>query len=314
MTTTSLGCHPSCDLTLPEIGKAVVRTKFDFCQKLSVLAISVKTGGKFNLETFIENNDMEIRPIRNNYWQLNLRVRFEETQSSGSHFVQACIENVRTQNLTCFMNGTLPTDKSTCSNVRNQANGSGFLWVLLCIIIITCLLMIGVSLFTIMHRFYSSHKSSGSRKPSNNSIKKFSAPRRPNSVLVHEPNSCLLSPHFFTDQRLDVIEEESIDVKSVASSSGVESGGLRETNEQRKHSAGSPNGLPSIGPSLTAQKASLLYQKDQVILPMDLTRARLNSQPLIFPASPSNESLKRLQLSKQQENQLPSLMNSNFFV
>ncbi|KAI6243752.1 hypothetical protein M3Y99_00038900 [Aphelenchoides fujianensis] len=47
----ALSCFPSCEVSLPEIGSAAVRSKFDACQIPPVLSISVKTDGKLTFGT-----------------------------------------------------------------------------------------------------------------------------------------------------------------------------------------------------------------------------------------------------------------------
>lgn len=71
-----------------------------------------QSGGKFTINTFLTGNGVEIRPIRNNRWELHLRVNFRKT--SSGHHAEACFENARTGNLTCFMNTTLHGDSSAC--------------------------------------------------------------------------------------------------------------------------------------------------------------------------------------------------------
>ncbi|CAD5234953.1 unnamed protein product [Bursaphelenchus xylophilus] len=271
-------CLPGCEVILPEIGTATVKTKFDACQSPAVLSFSVRSDGKITSHTFAAGNELEIRPLRNNYWQLNLRVRLRSV--GDSHHAEACMETVRTGNLTCFMNGVIPDSASECSEGRHEAN-SGFLVVLLCVILVTCLLMIGVAVCTIMHRFYSQQKSGGSRKNSSTSTEKGS----PQCPLVGDKNTvCSLK---FPEDRLEVITEEEDEKEFTSECSEVNGNDkLSEaiTEEVSNHSSG--QGTPTSG-----HRASFIYKKDQVILPTQLQAQRRNSQPLIFPIESPKKAL-----------------------
>ncbi|CAD5227668.1 unnamed protein product [Bursaphelenchus okinawaensis] len=264
-------CIPGCEVILPEIGTASVKTKFDACQSPAVLSFSVRSDGKVTSHTFAAGNELEVRPLRNNYWQLNLRVRLRAV--GESHHAEACMETVRTGNLTCFMNGVIPDSASECSHDRHEAN-SGFFMVLLCVILVTCLLMIGVAVCTIMHRFYSQQKSGGSRKNSSISNGKGSM----HCSLVKDPSTvCSLK---FPEDRLEVIteEEDEKDFNSESDHNINDKLSDAVTEEVSNHSSGS--GTPTSG-----HRASFLYKKDQVILPTQIQAQRRNSQPFMFPIS-----------------------------
>ncbi|KAI6191243.1 hypothetical protein M3Y97_00207200 [Aphelenchoides bicaudatus] len=301
-------CSPSCDVRLNLVGKTSVRPKLDICQSPAVLTFNIKNNGKLASPTFIPGNDMEVRPIFSNQWELNLRVNFTET--NGVHHAKACFEDLRSGNLTCFLNGTLSGDNSSCSSNRNGQANSDFLWILLCVILITCLLFIGISVFTIMSKFNSSQKSSNSRRPSKLSIEKITVPRKSsNSISTplsnSDSNTYLLSPNYYFDERLAVIaevdEKDQVSETSLSHFESSNSINQRLEQEKRKLSAESANRnkQPMLAPTSAVQKATIICQKDQVILPQNLSYARRNSQPLIFPTSASLDSLQKRQQQPQ---------------
>jgi hypothetical protein len=66
---------------------------------------------------------MEIRPMLNTYHeQLNLQVKYTQTQN-GAHHVLAGFEEIKSGNITYFMNDTISVDASTC--IQNGKNSAG---------------------------------------------------------------------------------------------------------------------------------------------------------------------------------------------
>lgn len=61
-------------------------------------------------------NNVEVRQLDRRL-ELNLRVNFKEI--AGVHHASACLEDIRTGNLSCFLNSTLESDASLCAINRN---------------------------------------------------------------------------------------------------------------------------------------------------------------------------------------------------
>jgi hypothetical protein len=68
-------------------------------------------------ELFVAGNDVEVRPVLVNRLELNLRVNFKKV--AGVHRAEACLEEIRSGNISCFLNSTLDGDASLCSVSRN---------------------------------------------------------------------------------------------------------------------------------------------------------------------------------------------------
>uniref|UniRef100_A0A915EMR9 Uncharacterized protein n=1 Tax=Ditylenchus dipsaci TaxID=166011 RepID=A0A915EMR9_9BILA len=139
------GCYPSCNLSLPRIGTVSILSRLDVCKSPAILTLSVMSDGRRSLNTFVAGNQQqEVRTIGNEYWPMHLRVSFSRVEQYDEHFVEACIETVRTGNISCFMNGFLPLESGAtdCSTHKSDSN---FPMVLLCIILATCFLMIGIT-------------------------------------------------------------------------------------------------------------------------------------------------------------------------
>ncbi|KAH7719039.1 hypothetical protein AAVH_13504 [Aphelenchoides avenae] len=263
-----MSCFPSCEVPLPRIGHASVYTEVDVCKDPAILTLRITSDGRRSTSTFVAGNAQEVtRIIGNDYWPLHLRVRFQNAADFTGHHVKACLDTPATGNSTCFM------DMST-----------GFPLLLLCVILATCLLMVGVAIVTVVHRFYGSQKSPESRKPSRTTtttdndtgdVRYNECHRYP---LLFEPQFIQKYPLY--DDRLAVIAEvDEKDHISITSSSGVESGHTKSVNEDR----GSQKSPDSRKDNNTLK----VDCRTGPVLPHSLTEKRRKSQPMLFPASPS---------------------------
>jgi hypothetical protein len=223
-----MNCFPSCEVSLPKTGKAFINSKLDICKSPTVLTLSINSDGKRSVSSFVAGNQQEYRTIGNEYWPLQLQVKFRNA-ADGGYYADACIQTVRTGNTTCFMSGFIDGSvDSGCGNHRAH-NNNGFPIIILCVILATCLLMVSVAVIAMFHRLYTSHKSKDTRKPSycNRKVSNGSYP------TFFDPsfnNPCNKYPH---DERLaviDEVDERDNDCISVAST-GFDSGHVRSVSE-----------------------------------------------------------------------------------
>jgi hypothetical protein len=222
-----MNCFPGCEVSLPKIGKSLITSKLDICKSPTVLTLSITTDGKRSVSPFVAGNQQEYRTIGNEYWPLQLQVKFRNS-IEGGYYADACIQTVRTGNTTCFMSGFIDNSvvDSGCGNHR--AHNNGFPIIILCVILATCLLMVSVAVIAMFHRLYVSHKSKDNRKPSYCSRKTSNG----NYPTFFDPgfNACSKYPH---DERLaviDEVDEKDNDCISIAST-GFDSGHVRSVSE-----------------------------------------------------------------------------------
>uniref|UniRef100_A0AC34Q2N3 Uncharacterized protein n=1 Tax=Panagrolaimus sp. JU765 TaxID=591449 RepID=A0AC34Q2N3_9BILA len=148
-----MNCFPSCEVSLPRIGKTYVSSKLDICKVPAVLTLSITSDGKRSVSSFVAGNQQEYRTIGNDFWPLQLQVKFRNALENAGYYTEACIQTVRTGNTTCFMNGYVDSSAdSGCNNYRSSNNGAGFPVIILCVILATCLLMISVAIVAMFHR------------------------------------------------------------------------------------------------------------------------------------------------------------------
>ncbi|KAE9555085.1 hypothetical protein FO519_001746 [Halicephalobus sp. NKZ332] len=223
-----MNCFPSCEVSLPRIGKTYVSSKLDICKNPAILTLSITSDGKRSVSSFVAGNQQEYRTIGNDFWPLQLQVKFRNAVENTGYYTEACIQTVRTGNTTCFMNGYVDASAdSGCNSYRSNNNGTGFPIIILCVILATCLLMISVAVVAMFHRLYTSQRASNSRKNS------FSQSKNTTNGYPSFFDSGFQTTKFPHDERLaviDEVDEKDHDSISIASS-GFGSGHLKSVSE-----------------------------------------------------------------------------------
>uniref|UniRef100_A0A914PZC3 Pre-nudix hydrolase domain-containing protein n=1 Tax=Panagrolaimus davidi TaxID=227884 RepID=A0A914PZC3_9BILA len=147
-----MNCFPSCEISLPKIGKTLIASKLDICKTPSVLTLAIVSDGKRSVSSFIAGNRQQYRTIGNEYWPLQLQVKFHNA-NGGGYYVGGCIQTVRTGNTNCFMSGFIDDySDSGCGNHRSL------------VILAACLVFVAV--IAMFYRIYVSRKSKNNQKPS----------------------------------------------------------------------------------------------------------------------------------------------------
>ncbi|KAI1730443.1 hypothetical protein Ddc_03138 [Ditylenchus destructor] len=241
MATNISTCYPSCELSLPRIGKVAILSRLDLCKIPAILTFSIAGDGRRSVSSFVEGNRQEIRSLGSEYWPLQLRVNFSRTANSDGWLAQACIETVRLGNVTCFINGVLPASDNDCISHKN---GSNLAILILCIILAT-FFMIGVALaVTTLHRSCASKNSPQARtrikstgKSSNNCVG--------NSRFSNASNFTILTASTPTNnERLTVITE--VDEHSDYSMEGPNAGTTCTLNYSSAVAEQRTNGTSSV--------------------------------------------------------------------
>uniref|UniRef100_A0AC34FDC9 Uncharacterized protein n=1 Tax=Panagrolaimus sp. ES5 TaxID=591445 RepID=A0AC34FDC9_9BILA len=113
-----MNCIPSCEILLPNIGKAQITSKMDICKSPGVLTIGI------DVISFFEAGPMQhYRKIGSDFWPLQLQVNFRKI-SEDQYYADACIQTHRMGKTTCFMGGFIDSAvdnvKEISSNKRND--------------------------------------------------------------------------------------------------------------------------------------------------------------------------------------------------
>uniref|UniRef100_A0AC35FUG6 Pre-nudix hydrolase domain-containing protein n=1 Tax=Panagrolaimus sp. PS1159 TaxID=55785 RepID=A0AC35FUG6_9BILA len=159
-----MNCFPFCEISLPKIGKSVIFSKLDVCKTPPVLTLSITSDGKRSVSSFVAGNRQQYRTIGNEYWPLQLQVKFQNAYEGG-YYADGCIQTVRTGNTTWFMRGFIDDfSDSGCGNHRAHKSVNEFPIMNLLVILVACLVFVAV--IAMFYRIYISRKSKNNQKTS----------------------------------------------------------------------------------------------------------------------------------------------------
>uniref|UniRef100_A0A7E4ZW99 Cadherin domain-containing protein n=1 Tax=Panagrellus redivivus TaxID=6233 RepID=A0A7E4ZW99_PANRE len=262
-----MNCFPNCEVPLPRIGTTLIKSALDACKSPAVLTLTVTSDGRRSQSLFTAGNSQVIRTIGSDYWPLQLQVKFRNADPNG-YYVDACIQTIRTGNLTCFMTGFIENNGDIPCGLRREPSFDW--WSILFVLLLLCVIGMFAAFFIFCRRCYLSHMAARPRKESVNLI------RNPTQYEPYYEPGYHYASRFNHDERLAVIDE--VDEKDCISitSSGFGSGHLKSISEDEctRHT------------DLSIEGRTLTY-------PSQLSEMRRQSQPLMFPvSSPSMETFK----------------------
>uniref|UniRef100_A0A914PN87 Uncharacterized protein n=1 Tax=Panagrolaimus davidi TaxID=227884 RepID=A0A914PN87_9BILA len=111
-----MNCIPSCEILLPEIGKARIYSKMDICKSPGVLTIGIDNSEKNSVSFFDAGPLQHYRKIGSDSWPLQLEVNFRNIDKDR-YYADACIKTLRKGKTTCFMHGYIDSAvDNVCGN------------------------------------------------------------------------------------------------------------------------------------------------------------------------------------------------------